>query len=173
MLLTLIKFAGMQREAKSFLHSCARVFVLGSNFNENSSQCDNLCMSNKKTENLGKVRGIVKHGRGDGVSLGFRTANLEVPRSSIPVDEGVYAAYVEVGNQCFRAAVSVGVSPLFKAETHANIEAHILDFDSDLYGNEITIEFVEFLRPMINFTSTQELISTVQHNINQARALPL
>ena len=130
-------------------------------------------MDKRKIEILGKVRGVVKHGRGDGVSLGFRTANLEVPSSSIPVDEGVYAAYVEFDDRCYRAAVSVGVSPLFKAETHANIEAHILDFEEDLYGKEITIEFVEFLRPMINFTSTQELISTVQHNIEQAKALPL
>ena len=124
-------------------------------------------------KNLGTISGVVKHGRGEGDSLGFRTANLEVDAAAIPVPEGVYSAYAFVNNIPYRAAVSVGVSPLFEEETNANVEAHILDFSDDLYNKEITIQFCEFLRPMIAFSSKQELISTVKHNIEQARQLPL
>ena len=130
-------------------------------------------MKQSEINNLGTLSGLVKHGRGEGNSLGFRTANLVVASSEIPVSEGVYSAYVFVDGQTFRAAVSVGVSPLFKNETNANVEAHILNFSGDLYNKRITIQFCEFLRPMIAFSSKEDLISTVKHNIEQARQLPL
>ena len=118
---------------------------------------------------LGKLTGTVQRGRGEGASLGFKTANLTVPSSSIPVEEGVYSAYVKVSGKTYKAAVSVGVSPLFADETASNVEAHIIDFSDEIYGKEIEIEFIEFLRPMIKFSSTEELISTVNKNINYVK----
>ena len=106
------------------------------------------------------------------MSLGFKTANLTVPLASIPVEEGVYSAYVKVAGKTYKSAVSVGVSPLFADETTSNVEAHIIDFSDEIYGKEIEIEFVNFLRPMIKFSSKQDLINTVKNNINQAKALP-
>ena len=122
--------------------------------------------------NLGKLSGTVQRGRGQGASLGFKTANLTVPSSLIPVREGVYSAYVKVEGKIYKAAVSVGVSPLFANKTTSNIEAHIIDFSDEIYGKEVEIEFVEFLRPMVKFSSKQDLINTVKNNINQAKALP-
>lgn len=118
---------------------------------------------------LGKISGTVKKGRGDGASLGFKTANLTVPACDIPVSEGVYSAYVNVEGKKYKAAVSVGISPLFKDKTSSNVEAHIIDFTDEIYGKVIEIQFVEFLRPMIKFSSTEELISTVKENINQVK----
>ena len=122
---------------------------------------------------IGRLTGTVQKGRGEGAGFGFKTANLTVPTQELSVDEGVYSAYVKVDGKTYKAAVSVGVSPLFADETTSNVEAHIIDFEDEIYGKEIEIEFVEFLRPMIKFTSIQELISTVKTNINQAKTLPL
>lgn len=116
---------------------------------------------------LGVTKGIVQPGRGEGKDFGFKTANLTV--DELPVPEGVYSAYVTVGGKRYKAAVSVGVSPLFKDETKANIEANIIDFDENIYGKEIEIQFVEFLRPMIQFKDTAELISTVTSNIEYCK----
>jgi len=63
----------------------------------------------------------------------------------------------------------VGVSPTFEATSTANMEVHILDFSGDLVNKPITVEFIEFLRPMIKFDSTEELIATVMGNIQWVR----
>lgn len=117
---------------------------------------------------LGTITGTVLPGRGEGRDFGFRTANLEV--AHVPVLEGVYSAWVTVDGERYKAAVSVGISPLFKDKTSANIEASIIDFDEDIYGKEIQIDFVEFLRPMIPFPSKDELIKTVNANIDYCKS---
>ncbi len=112
----------------------------------------------------------VHSGRGEGESLGFRTANLEVPVFKRVLSEGVYAAYALVDGIRYRAAVSVGVSPVFQEQTSATCEVHILDFEGDLYGRRISVEFDSWLRPMIDFATTDELVSTVNDNIAWVRA---
>lgn len=116
----------------------------------------------------------VHHGRGEGADMGFSTANLVVKPERRVLAEGVYAAYAIVDGARYRAAVSNGVSPVFKDATDATCEVHILDFNQDIYGETIEVEFVEFLRPMIKFDSTEELIKTVMSNIQYTREnLPL
>lgn len=111
----------------------------------------------------------VRAGRGEGADMGFSTANLIIPVNRRVLAEGVYSAYAIVDGQRYRAAVSMGVSPVFEGETNATCEAHILDFDRNIYGQHIELEFVEFLRPMIKFDSTEELIATVMGNIEYVR----
>lgn len=116
------------------------------------------------------LRETVQRGRGDGADFGFATANLQVKPHDRVLGEGVYAAYALVGGgERYRAAVSVGVSPTFEADSTANIEAHILDFEGDLVGQDIVVEFVKYLRPMIKFDTTEELIATVSANIEWVR----
>lgn len=115
------------------------------------------------------LRETVRKGRGDGADFGFATANLQVKPHDRVLGEGVYAAYAIVGDTRYKAAVSVGVSPTFEAQSTANIEAHIIDFSADLIGQPITLEFVAYLRPMIKFETTEELISTVKSNIDWVR----
>ena len=111
----------------------------------------------------------VQRGRGDGTGFGFATANLIVPPQHRVLGEGVYAAYATVeGTRC-KAAVSVGVSPTFEASSTANMEVHILDFDGDLVGRPIVVEFVQHLRPMRKFDSTDELIATITADIQWVR----
>ena len=117
-----------------------------------------------------EVEGVVQEGRQAGRDMGFRTANLAVPDVIQALGDGVYAAYAHVGDDVFKAAVSVGIPPMFEDEATANIEAHLLDFDGDLYGRAVSVEFVEWLRPMMKFADVDELIDTVMGNIAWVRA---
>ena len=111
----------------------------------------------------------VQPGRGEGADFGFATANLVVKPHDRVLGEGVYAAYATVDGTRFKAAASVGVSPTFEATSTANMEVHILDFEGDLVGRTVKVEFVRHLRPMIKFESTEELIATVMSNIEWVR----
>lgn len=115
------------------------------------------------------LRETVQRGRGEGADFGFATANLQVKPHDRVLGEGVYAAYATIGGVRFKAAASVGVSPTFEATSTANMEVHVLDFEGDLVGQDITVEFVKFLRPMIKFDSTEGLIATVMSNIQWVR----
>lgn len=116
----------------------------------------------------------VRPGRGEGADMGFSTANLFIEPNRRVLAEGVYSAYATVEGKRYRAAVSMGISPVFADKTDATCEVHILDFDQNIYGEYIEVEFVEYLRPMIKFDSTEELIKTVMGNIDYCRNnLPL
>lgn len=111
----------------------------------------------------------VRQGRGEGADMGFSTANLFIEPNRRVLAEGVYSAYAIVDGKRYRAAVSMGVSPVFADKTDSTCEVHILDFDQNIYGEYIEVEFVEYLRPMIKFESTEELIKTVMGNIDYCR----
>lgn len=115
------------------------------------------------------VIGRVVHGRGEGGDFGFATANLDLAQNEamLPL-EGVYAAYAIVDGRRYAAAVNVGVARSFEGAT-AQLEAHLLDFESDLYGKDIRIEFVQWLREPRVFANTDELIETVMSNIAWVR----
>ncbi len=113
--------------------------------------------------------GVVCAGRGEGADMGFATANFMVPDALRALGDGVYAAYAVVDGVRFKAAVNVGVAATFADRATATCEAHILDFDGDLYGRPITIEFVAWLRAMRKFDDVDELIATVKGNIDWVR----
>ncbi|MBQ9003934.1 MAG: riboflavin biosynthesis protein RibF [Eggerthellaceae bacterium] len=115
------------------------------------------------------LREEVRRGRGDGANFGFATANLLVKPHDRVLGEGVYGAYAFIGGTRYKAAASVGVSPTFKATSTANMEVHVLDFEGDLVGSQILVEFVEYLRPMRKFDTTEELIATVTADIEHVR----
>lgn len=115
------------------------------------------------------IVGSVVHGRGAGDGFGFATANLDLSDCEVMLPrEGVYGAYGIVDGVRYAAAVNVGVARSF-AEATAPVEAHLLDFDGDLYGREIRIEFEEWLRGPRVFETKDELIETVMGNIAWVR----
>lgn len=115
------------------------------------------------------VFGTVVHGRGAGEGFGFATANLDLSACDVMLPrEGVYAAYGVVDGKRYPAAVNVGVAKSFETAT-ARIEAHLLDFEGDLYGKVVTIEFEEWLREPRVFATKEELIDTVMGNIEWVR----
>ena len=110
----------------------------------------------------------VEKGRGKGSDMGFATANVTLPAMMQVLGEAVYAAWVTMNGKRYKAAMSVGVAPTF-ADAHANCEVHILDFSGQIYGDTILVEPVCRLRPMIKFASVDELIATVNSNIQWVR----
>ncbi len=116
-----------------------------------------------------EVSGTVEPGRGEGRAFGFKTANLRIPDQLRAVGDGVYAAWAEVGGARYKAAVNVGVPATFADASTATCEVHLLDFDGDLYGQSITVEFRHWLRPMRKFDDVGKLVSTVKSNIAWVR----
>jgi riboflavin kinase/FMN adenylyltransferase len=113
------------------------------------------------------VRGTVVHGRRQGREFGFPTANVELSYPYEVPAEGVYAGIVRVGGLAWPAAVNVGVPRTFAGEEGcASIEAHLLGFAGDVYGREVSVAFVERLRGQQTFASLDELMATVNGNID-------
>lgn len=113
----------------------------------------------------------VAHGKKIGTTtLGFPTVNLLIPQGVIVPAYGVYATRVWFDGQCRCAVTNVGVRPTVEDnDGHVTVEGFILDFDGDLYGHEIRMEFYKYLRPEQKFTSMQALADEIRHNAQQTR----
>jgi len=138
----------------------------------NALQAGDLALANKLLMRPHYLWATVVKGRSVGKRLGFPTANLLPDSYLISPADGVYATAVIIEGKPYKAATSVGIPSTFE-NTSPAIEAHILDFDGDVYGHRLQIFFFELLRPMITFASVDELQKTVFHNIEQAREYPL
>ncbi len=117
------------------------------------------------------LHGPVVHGDGRGKQLGFPTANIEYPREKMLPANGVYACRVWVEDDAYTGAINVGVRPQFHATAeHPLVEAYILDFDRDIYGQDIRLEFVERLRAEQKFPSVEALVDRMHQDVERARA---
>lgn len=112
-----------------------------------------------------KVSGNVKKGAGLGRSFGFPTANIDIPCNAFKMLNGVYACYAYVGEKKYLAVVNVGINPTVNTQKFPRIEAHILDFNSDIYGKDVTIEFIKLLRKEQKFNNVAELTKVVMNDI--------
>lgn len=115
------------------------------------------------------ISGIVEQGAQQGREMGIRTANLSIPDDELALKDGVYAAWVDVAGKRYRAALSIGIPPTFVGERISNVEAHLIDFEGDLYGQKIKIFPKQYLREMKRFDSTEELIACISRDIALAR----
>ncbi len=110
-------------------------------------------------------------GEGRGGELGFPTCNLDLSASQALPADGIYAAWVVVDGQRLRAAASVGTKPTFHDAGPRVVEAFVLDFDGDLYGKDVRIEFVRFIRPQERFASAGELAAQIALDVEATKAL--
>ncbi len=118
-----------------------------------------------------QMRGTVAHGDKRGRTLGFPTANL-VPDSALVVpDHGIYACRAQVGGENRLAAVNVGVRPTFKTGRGLLVEAFLLDFDGDLYGKELRLDFLERLRGERRFDTVEALVEQMHRDVDDARRI--
>lgn len=118
------------------------------------------------------VLGKVVHGDGRGRSLGIPTANLAVWSEQLLPAEGVYACRAQLDEQHLAAVVNIGVRPTFKNVGEiAQVEAHLLDFSGDIYGQSLLLEFISRLRPEQHFPSVAALVEQIQDDISSARRL--
>jgi riboflavin kinase/FMN adenylyltransferase len=118
-----------------------------------------------------RLSGRVVPGDGRGRTIGIPTANLAVwPEHAMPAN-GVYACRAWVGHIPHAAAVNIGTRPTVTNQTQRTIEAHLLDFNKDLYGINVTLDFVEFLRGEQKFSGVPELVAQITRDIARARQL--
>lgn len=119
------------------------------------------------------VVGRVEHGRGEGASFGFPTANIVCDLFACVPEQGVYAGFVTVADEdgvrcAYPAAINVGLPPSFEGEAPEGtlLEANLIGFDGDLYGSKACVSFVRWLRDSRPFATLEELERTVLGNID-------
>jgi riboflavin kinase/FMN adenylyltransferase len=114
--------------------------------------------------------GEVVSGAGRGHDLGYPTANLRTwPRLLLP-GQGIYAGRVEVDGTGYVAAIDVGTNPTFGTEP-LHVESHLLDFDGDLLGREMAVEFWAYLRPELKFGRPEDLVAAMDEDVRRTREL--
>ncbi len=118
-------------------------------------------------EGLGRpysIRGTVMHGMGRGRTLGFPTANLTPPPAEklLPA-EGIYAVRASVGSELHRGLLHLGPRPTF-AGSPPTIELYLLDFDREIYGERVVLEFLTRLREIRPFASAAELVEQMRED---------
>jgi riboflavin kinase/FMN adenylyltransferase len=114
------------------------------------------------------IAGAVVEGDHLGQQLGFPTANLEVAGLVLPPN-GVYAGQAHVGKNPHRVALNIGFRPTVAAAPQLRVEAHLLDFSGNLYGQELEVTFVARLREEKKFSSLDELKAQIAQDIAEAR----
>jgi riboflavin kinase/FMN adenylyltransferase len=120
-----------------------------------------------------EVRGVVERGDQRGAEhLGMPTANLTVPeRICLPAD-GVYAGTFVAEDEVERpAAISVGTRPTFYEDGDVLVEAYVLDFDGDLYGQRVKVRFREWVRGQERFDSTEALVEQMNADVEATRRI--
>ncbi len=119
-----------------------------------------------------RLCGIVTKGQQKGRLLGFPTANIALKDSAkhIPRD-GVYEVSVRIAEeeQSYRGALNIGYRPSVDDQLRFTIEVYILDFDRDIYGRDICVEFVSFIRPEMKFGSVEQLVAQIKSDVAQIR----
>ncbi|MEO1307145.1 MAG: bifunctional riboflavin kinase/FAD synthetase [Pseudomonadota bacterium] len=120
-----------------------------------------------------RIEGLVEHGEKRGRELGYPTANMSMAGRHLP-KLGVYAVLVDVltgpHEGRYQGAASLGVRPMF-GENQPNLETYIFDFTGDLYGAEMSVALIDFLRPEAKFEGLPALISQMESDCEQARTL--
>lgn len=118
-----------------------------------------------------EIRGKVIKGDQRGRELGYPTANLKLNETIHPA-YGIYAAMVNIADEdkWHKSAVNIGIRPMFEVPV-AQVEAHILDFDRDIYGKTLRVKLVERLRSEAKFNSLDDLIQQMEKDCTQARSV--
>jgi riboflavin kinase/FMN adenylyltransferase len=132
-----------------------------------------LALANRLLGRDYEVRGVVALGDKRGRELGFPTANVSVPGDILLPADGIYAGWFERPDGSVHAsAISLGRRPTFYVEAHVSLlEAHLLDFDGDLYGEHAKVRFVARLRDEVRFDSAEALVAQIGRDVDRARAL--
>ena len=119
-----------------------------------------------------EVLGVVTAGDGRGKELGFPTANVRINSSVLLPADGVYAGWTELADGSIHGtAISLGTRPHFYTDGDLLLEAHVLDFDENLYEEEVRVRFVEYLRPQKKFDNLPSLINQLKLDVQKTKEL--
>lgn len=117
------------------------------------------------------LKGKVVHGKALGRTVGMPTANIEVSDAQILPECGVYSTRITIAGRIYPAVTNIGTRPSVDDEQCVTVEAHILDFHEDIYGEDVILEVLQFLRPIQKFDSLKEVQLQVAKDIEQVQAI--
>ncbi|MBI5952537.1 MAG: bifunctional riboflavin kinase/FAD synthetase [Chloroflexi bacterium] len=116
--------------------------------------------------------GEVIRGAGRGRTINFPTANVDYSNHKVIPSNGIYACWAHLGNEKFMAATNIGFNPTFTPDRQTpSLEAYLLDFDRDIYGQRLKLEFVSRIRNELKFNSVEALIWKIQEDVDKTREL--
>jgi riboflavin kinase/FMN adenylyltransferase len=146
--------------------------IVSSSLVRNLLTAGEVARANKLLARAYRVEGNVVHGDGRGKRIGIPTANLDTGDEKLIPGAGVYACKAQILGKSWPAAVNVGTRPTFEdTDQKSHVEAYILDYSGDLYGQVIVLEFLERLRGEIRYQSVGELIKQIYIDIDQTRVI--
>ena len=120
------------------------------------------------------VSGTVIHGQKLGRTIGFATANVALPDGLVHPPAGVYGGYVILPDRTqHRAAINIGHRPTVERDGGLLLEAHLLDFDGDLYGSRLSVQLRTYLRAEQRFESLDALVNQLHKDVARTRVVPL
>ena len=116
------------------------------------------------------LTGEVVHGKGLGRTVGMPTANLRVEGDMLP-EAGVYATRVKIAGKSYGSVTNIGLRPSVDEDRHVTVESYIMDFREDIYGKQIELEIVKFLRPIRKFQNLEEVSKQVKKDVEEAKIM--
>ena len=128
----------------------------------------------KANELLGRrflLEGTVTHGFGRGQSMELPTANLALESDLLIPERGVYSTKVVHRGRLYRSLTNIGINPTFQNSEEMTVETHILDFEENIYGEEIEVLFMERMRGERKFQSIEELKNQIKCDISERRSM--
>ena len=129
----------------------------------------------KANDMLGRdyeVSGVVTAGDGRGKELGFPTANVRINSSILLPADGVYAGWLELSDKSSHpTAISLGTRPHFYEDGDLLLEAHVLDFNRDLYGEQVRVRFTERLRSQKKFDNLEALLAQLNTDVQTTKQI--
>lgn len=113
----------------------------------------------------------VVEGKHLGRTLGIPTINQEFPEGHIIPRRGIYAATATVEGRTYICVSNIGIRPTVSVgDSHVNCETHIVNFEGDLYGKEVKVDFYSFLRDEMRFSSVEELAAQIREDVENSKA---
>jgi riboflavin kinase/FMN adenylyltransferase len=125
------------------------------------------------TRRLGRwyrLEGEVVHGDGRGRTIGFPTANMDVWDQQVLPPNGVYAGWAHLNGETFMAVANIGNRPTFNGYP-VTVEAHLLDFDRDIYDRNLIFDIAAYLRPELKYTTVEALVEQIGLDVVQGREI--
>ena len=116
-----------------------------------------------------KLKGKVEHGNRMGHKIGFPTANINVDVNIVTPKFGVYEVDVTKADKTYKGVMNIGNRPTVSNDLKLSYEVHILDFDEDIYGSFLGVEFVSFIRDEIKFDNIEELKNQISIDIKSIK----
>ena len=113
--------------------------------------------------------GEIEHGKGLGKTVGMPTANLKVREDCVLPAHGVYATRMVVDGKVYNSVTNIGTRPSVDGEDRVTVETFVLNFEGDIYGENVQLEVYEYLRPIQKFQGIEEVWEQVKKDVEKAK----